>query len=70
MLKGKSSLEHTNLFTPSDHDNNDKKNTKMFSIIKKMKRLYCVICSNHGKSGKSKIIIPVRKNISSFYFLQ
>ena len=35
MLKGKSLLEHTNLFSPNDYEKNN--NSKILSITKKMK---------------------------------
>ena len=47
MLKGKSLLDYTNLFSPKDHEKND--NTKIFSTTKKSKMLYCVICGKFRK---------------------
>ena len=52
MLKGKSLLEYTNLFSPNDYEKN---NTKIFLLIKKMKKSYCVICSKYRKFEKPKI---------------
>ena len=52
MLKGKSLLVYTNLFSPNDYEKND--NTKIFSIIKKMK-LYCVTGSKYRKFERPKI---------------
>ena len=44
MLKGKSLLDYTNLFPPNEYQKNDKNNTKMFSITKKVKmRKYIVL---------------------------
>ena len=37
MLKGKSLLEYTNLFSTNDSEKND--NTKTFSIVKKIKKI-------------------------------
>ena len=39
MLKGKGLLDYTNLFPPNDYEKNDKTKTKIFSIIKKIKRI-------------------------------
>ena len=44
-------------------------NTKIFSIIKKMKKLYCVLCGKDRKFEKPKISYLI-KNISSFFYLQ
>ena len=55
MLKGKSLLEFTNLFSPNYYEKNDKVKIKIFSTIKKMKKLYCVICSKHKKFEKHQI---------------
>ena len=57
MLKGKSLLESTNLFPRDDYEKNDEKNnTKIFSIIKKIENLCCVICSKYRKFEKSKLL--------------
>ena len=37
MLKGKSLLDYTNLFSLNDYQKNDKKNIKIFSITKRWK---------------------------------
>ena len=37
MLKGKSLLQYTNLFSTNDSEKND--NTKTFSIVKKIKKI-------------------------------
>ena len=39
MLKGKSLLDYTNLFSPNDYEKNDKMMLKIFSVPKKMKKL-------------------------------
>ena len=36
MLIGKSLLDYSNLLSPNDYEKNDKKNTKIFSIAKKL----------------------------------
>ena len=61
MLKGKSLLDYTNLFSPSVYNKNDK-NTKIFAITKKILKNYIVLFAVN--------IIPLRKNISFFYYLQ
>ena len=71
MLKGKSLPDYTNLFSPSDYEKNDKKNTKIFSITKKIKKLYCVICAECQKFEKPKISYLLEKtlilNIDSWF---
>ena len=42
MVRGKSLLDYTNLFSPNDDEWSN--NTKIFSITKKMKKLFWVIC--------------------------
>ena len=39
------------------------KNTKMFSITKKMKKLYCIICGKYRKSEKPKISYILEKTL-------
>ena len=41
---------------------------KSFSIIKKMKKVYCVICNKYQKFEKSKISYLLE--ISPFYYLK
>ena len=55
MLKGKSLLPYTNLFSVNDYEKNNKIILKYFLITKKMKNLYCVICDKYRKFEKSKI---------------
>ena len=44
MLKGKRLLDYTNLFSPNDYEKNDKNNTEILLITKKLKeKLDCVI---------------------------
>ena len=42
----------------------------MFSVTKKMKKLYCVICTKHKKFERPKISYFLEKNNSSSYYLQ
>ena len=56
MLKGKSLFEYTNSFSPNDYGKNDKNNAKNFSVTKKIKKLYCVICGKYRKIEKPKIL--------------
>ena len=57
MLKGKSLLDYTNLFSPNDYEN-----TKIFSVTKKMKKLYCIICGKYRKFEKPKISYFLEKH--------
>ena len=54
MLKGKSLLYYTNFVSPNDYENKNKI-ILQFSITKKVKKSYCVICGNYRKFGKPKI---------------
>ena len=51
MLKGRGLLDYINLFPSKEYEKNQKNNTKMFSITKKvkMKKVYCVICDKYKK---------------------
>ena len=51
MLKGKSLLVYTNLFSPKESSNN----TKIFSVTKRMKKLYCIIGGKFKKFEEPKI---------------
>ena len=42
-------------------------NIKILSVIEKMKKLFCVICSKYRKFEKPKI--SYLSNICSFYYL-
>ena len=54
-------LNYTNLVSPNDYE---KKNiTKIFSITKKIKKLYSVICSMYRKFKKSKISYLLQKTL-------
>ena len=54
-LKGKSLLGYTNLFSLNDYEKHVKIILKIFSITKKMKKSYCVICGKYRKFEKPKI---------------
>ena len=45
-----------------------KNNTKVFSIIKKMKKLYYIICSKYRKFKKPKILYLLKKHLVSLLF--
>ena len=62
MLKGKGLLEYTNLFFPNDYERNDKIR-QIISIIKKMKKLHCVICNKYRKFEKPKISYLLEKTL-------
>ena len=51
MLKGKSLLNYRNLFSPNGYEKND----KIILAVRKMKKLYCVICGKYRKFEKPKI---------------
>ena len=63
MLKSQILLDYTNLFPPNDYVKNDKVILKIFSIIKKMKKLYCVICGKYRKFEKAKISYLLKKTL-------
>ena len=59
MWKRKSFLDYVNLFSPNDYEKNDKIITKIFSITKKMNKIYCTICGkyrNFEKPNKSYLL--------------
>ena len=74
MLKGKSLLDYTNLFPPNEYQKNDKNNTKMFSITKKVKmRKYIVLfveIIKNLKTLKYHTFLYYCKNSTSFHYLQ
>ena len=45
-----------------------KNNTKVFSIIKKMKKLYYIICSKYRKFEKLKILYLLKKHLVFLLF--
>ena len=48
MLNDKSLLDYTNLFSANDFEKKKRyNNTKTFSISKKMKQLYSIICGKY-----------------------
>ena len=50
------------LFSPN-YEKNEKNNTKIFSINKKMKKLYCVICGKYRKFEKPKVSYLLEKTL-------
>ena len=62
MLKGKNFIR-VYIFFPKLLWKEWQNNIKTFSIIKKMKKLYCVICSKYGKSEKPKIPYLLEKTL-------
>ena len=44
-------------------NNNTKNNTKILSITKSMKKLYCVICGKYRKREQSKISYILEKTL-------
>ena len=57
ILKSKSLLDYTNLFSLNDYEKNDKIVLKYFPLTKKLKKIYCVICSKYRKFEKPKIYL-------------
>ena len=63
MLKVKSFPNYTNLFPPNSYWNDS---TGIFSITKKMKKLYCVVCGRYRKSEKPKISYLLEKTLALY----
>ena len=63
MLKGKSLLDYTNLFSPNDYGKNDKTIVKYFQKLKCWKKLYCVIRGKDRKFEKPKISYSLEKTV-------
>ena len=57
ILKSKSLLDYTNLFSLNDYEKNDKIVLKYFPLTRKLKKIYCVICSKYRKFEKPKIYL-------------
>ena len=55
MLKGKSLLECTNLFSPNEYKKM-KNNIKIFSIESKYVKMNCNVCNKYRKFKKIKIL--------------
>ena len=60
MLKSKSLLDYTSLFSPNDYEKNNK---IMLSITKKMKKVYCIICGKYRRFEKPKISYLLKKTL-------
>ena len=50
-------------FFPNDYEENDKIIPKFFSITKKMKKIYCIICGKYRKFEKPKISYLIEKTL-------
>ena len=59
MLKVKSLLDYTNLFSPNDYE----KNVKIFSITKNLKNVYYVTCGKYRKFEKPKTLYLLEKTL-------
>ena len=57
MLKGKSLLEYTNLFSPNEYKKNDKMILKYFQQNLNKLKLCCNVCNEYRKLKKTKIYI-------------
>ena len=55
MLKSKSLLDYTSLFSPNDYDKNDEIILKYFHELNRLRWLYCVISGKYRKFEKPKI---------------
>ena len=69
MLKGKSFLNNTNLFSPKDYEKNDKVIVINFQYLKRWKS-YIVLFAVSIKNLKNLKYRTLGRNISSFYYLQ
>ena len=65
MLKCKSLLEYTNLFSPNDYEKNDK--MILFSVTKKMTKLYCIICGKYREFEKPKVYLLEKTLVLSIF---
>ena len=65
MLKVKSLLDYTNLFSPNKNQKNGKNNTKLFSITNKVKmnKIYFIICGKYKKFKNPKLSYIFEKTI-------
>ena len=55
MLKGKSLLDYTNLFSTNDCEKINNTKILFYSITKWMKKSYCIICGKFRKFKKPKM---------------
>ena len=62
-------LENTYLFSPEDYEKNDKIILKYFQQLKRSKICIALFVANI-ENLRNLNIIPLRKNINSFYYLQ
>ena len=73
MLKCKSLLEDTILFSPNEYEISGKIILKYLQkILKKVpiKKNYCIVCSKYKKFNNAKLPYIFEKNVNSFYYLQ
>ena len=63
MLKVKSLLDYTNLFSPNKNQKNGKNNSKLFSITNKVKmnKIYFIICGKYKKFKNPKLSYIFKK---------
>ena len=66
MLKGKTLLDYTNLFSPNSYEKNDKIILKHFQELKKMNEIYCVICGKYRKFEKPEMSYILEKTLVLF----
>ena len=64
MLKGKSLLGYTKLFSSNDYEKNDKIMLKYFQSLKRWKKLFCIICGKYRASEKLKTSLVISVNCS------
>ena len=64
MLKGKSVLEYTNLFSRNDCEKNDKIILKYLQKLKRWKNMSCVIWGKYRKFEKPKTSYLLKKTLN------
>ena len=47
MLKGKSLLQYTNLFSLNKYEKNEQNNIEIFVIESKVIKIYCIVCNKY-----------------------
>ena len=68
MLKSESFVDYTNLFSPNDYEKNYEIILKYFQLLRRWKKLDCVICGKYRKSEKFKISYLLEKTLA-FYII-
>ena len=61
ILKGQTLLVYINLFSPNHYKHNGTTIPKAFQNLKKMKKLFCIICGKYRSFEKRKKNILLRK---------